>query len=255
MGLARSALERVSRRLVFKRRLPARFGGTPMYVSPDAGLRYWKRSLDGADPMLLEAAAELVHAGDHVWDIGANVGLFSFAAASVAGTSGSVLSVEPDMWLAGLLRRSSALPPGSRAPVNVLPVAIDQAVGVAKLHVAARGRASNSLSAERANDGTAGGVRDIQLVPTVTLDWLLDHFPHPRVVKIDVEGLEDRVLAGGRRLLAQVRPAVVCEVSEANADKVAALFASADYQLFDASAPAGKRTLVPRPVWNTLALP
>ncbi|MDB5301277.1 MAG: hypothetical protein JWO87_2940, partial [Phycisphaerales bacterium] len=38
MGLARSALERVSRRLVFKRRLPARFGGTPMYVSPDAGL-------------------------------------------------------------------------------------------------------------------------------------------------------------------------------------------------------------------------
>jgi FkbM family methyltransferase len=255
MGLARSALERVSRGLVFKRRLPSRFNGTAMYVSPDAGLRYWRPGLDGADPMLLDAAAELVHSGDSVWDIGANVGLFSFAAASVAGPTGSVLAVEPDMWLAGLLRRSSALPAGGRAPVNVLPVAVDLTLGVAKLHVAARGRASNSLSPDRANDGTAGGFRDVQLVPTVPLDWLLDHFPHPRVVKIDVEGLEDRVLGGGRRLLGEVRPAVLCEVSEQNADKVAALFAAANYELFDASAPTGQRRPVQRPVWNTLALP
>ena len=42
---------------------------------------------------------EMVRPGDVVWDIGANVGLFAFAAANRAGSSGQVIAVEPDLWL------------------------------------------------------------------------------------------------------------------------------------------------------------
>lgn len=47
------------------------------------------------DPALMRLAAETVGRGDIVWDIGANLGLFSFAAAVAASPSGRVLAVEP----------------------------------------------------------------------------------------------------------------------------------------------------------------
>ena len=86
--LLQSAAERLSRGVVLKRRLPARFHGIPLFVTPESSLRYWFWSLDRVDPMLLRCAGELVSEGDVVWDAGANVGLFSFAAAARAGPSG-----------------------------------------------------------------------------------------------------------------------------------------------------------------------
>src|SRR5450631_4016821 len=105
----RRAVELLSRRVVLKRRMPAQFGGGQLFVSPDSGLRYCRINLVNADPHLFRMAAELVRRGDVVWDIGANVGLFSFAAAGAAGPEGHVVALEPDTWLVGLLRRSSNL--------------------------------------------------------------------------------------------------------------------------------------------------
>jgi predicted RNA methylase len=87
------------------------------------------------DPALMRLAAETVRQGDTVWDIGANLGLFSFAAAVAAGPSGRVLAVEPDTALAGLLRRSAAVNHG-HAPVDVLPAAASDQEAVARFHIA-----------------------------------------------------------------------------------------------------------------------
>src|ERR1041385_9098249 len=106
MNLRRLA-ERMSRGLVLRRRLSAEFNRLPIYVSPEAGLRYWRHHLDKVDPSLLRMVHELVKPGSIVWDIGANVGLFSLSAAALAGPSGSVLAVEPDLWLANLLSKSA----------------------------------------------------------------------------------------------------------------------------------------------------
>ncbi len=77
----RKVIERFSRGVVFKRRLPPEFHRFPIYVSPEAGLRYWSRT-SKVDPMLYRMARELVKPSASVWDVGANVGLFSICASS-----------------------------------------------------------------------------------------------------------------------------------------------------------------------------
>lgn len=135
--LVRSALERATHRIIVRRRLPTQFGKTQVYVSSEGGLRYLIRDMSDVDPGLLRLAADEVKPGDAVWDVGANIGLFSFAAAAAAaaGPSGQVLAVEPDTALAGLLRRSAALNQ-AHAPVQVLPAAASAEVSVARFHIA-----------------------------------------------------------------------------------------------------------------------
>jgi FkbM family methyltransferase len=251
--MLRTLAERASRGLVLRRRLPKKFGGIPIFVTPDAGLRFWRSRLDVADAELFNWASEFVSAGAVVWDIGANVGVFSFASAARAGPSGRVYAVEADLWLATLLRRSSALPNHGRSAVEVLPVAISDKVDLARFAIAARGRCANFLE-DTGGSTESGGVRESGWVPTVTLDWLLERIPAPSVVKIDVEGAEYRALKGAKRLLAQVRPIVICEVL-GNRERVKELFDSNGYQLFNAGALPAKRKPVEELPFNVLATP
>jgi FkbM family methyltransferase len=246
----RLALERASHRVVVPRRLPVPFGGARIYVSTEGGLRYLARPMARVDPALLQLAAEVVRRGDTVWDIGANLGLFSFAAAVMAGQEGRVLAVEPDTDMVGLLRRSAARA-ARHAPVEILPAALSDDLSVASFNIARRNRATSHL----AGFGTAmaGGVRSTRLVPTVTLDWLAARFPPPDVLKIDVEGAELAVLAGGTQLLTG-SPAVICEVSEQNAAAVSGILAGHGYTLYDGDRGPGERVPVLAAPFNTLAI-
>jgi len=58
-------------------------------------------TLESVDPTLLRAAAELALPGAVGGDVGANLGLFSFASAGLAGASGQVFAIEPDTYLVG----------------------------------------------------------------------------------------------------------------------------------------------------------
>jgi len=109
--IARRILERLTRHLVYRRRLPAEFGNAALYVSPAAGLRFLFTPTSRIDPPLLLAAHKLIKRGDVVWDIGANIGLFALAAAVCADGQGEVIAFEPDTWLVQLLRRTSAVQP------------------------------------------------------------------------------------------------------------------------------------------------
>jgi FkbM family methyltransferase len=232
--MLRQALRRVSRGVILKRRLPAEFGNAPILVSPEAMLAYWRRDLGKVDPYLLSMVRTLVRPGMTVWDIGANIGLFSFAAAA---TATRVVAVEADMWLANLVHRSSLM---NGLPVTVLPAAVAAEGGVVELHVSSKGRASNSLN----GDGPA------QTVVSVTLDWMLERFPVPQVVKIDVEGMEYEALKGAAKLL-RLKPTILCEVT-ANHDAVGQLLREAGYALFAARVAARKPLW--RPSIETLAV-
>lgn len=251
--MIRSLLERLSRGRVLRRQLPAAHGGHSLYVSPDAAMRLWQRDLGAVDPFLLGMAARLVRPGMTVWDVGANVGLFAFAAAFAAGPAGRVLAVEADGWLAELLRRSARAAPAAYAPVEVLAAAVSDVPGSVEFCIARRGRAGNHLSSVPGSTQT-GGTREVRQVAAVTLDGLLDRFPAPQVLKIDTEGAELLCLRGAERLLAEVRPLLLCEIGGENAPGAGDLLRGHGYTLFDAAAyPDGPP--IDQPAWNTLALP
>jgi FkbM family methyltransferase len=252
MPFPRSLLEQLTHRFVFRRRLPAQFHRVPMYVSSEGGLRYFRR-LGNVDPGMLNMALELVTPGAVVWDVGANMGLFSFASAALAGPGGRVLAIEPDTWLVGLLRRSAHLERGKRAPVDVLPVAVSEQVGLARFCVAQRARAASHLAGFETPN--TGGIRAELWVMTVTLDWLLERFPPPAVLKVDVEGAEHLVFQGAAKLLNEFRPVIFCEVRHKNAEAISRLLRPAGYTFFDASLDKARRRPLPLPVWDTLAIP
>lgn len=250
----RKFAEHLSRGVVFRRRLPPPFRRLPIYVTPEAGLRYWSR-MSQVDQLLYSMAEELVNPGAVVWDVGANVGLFSFCAAALAGQSGFVLALEPDCWLASLISRSAQAVDRSQyhsAEVQVLCASVSDSCRISKLEVAERARASNHL-VEAVGSTQASATRFTQPTVSLTLDSLLECFPPPSVLKIDVETHETRVLLGAERLLREARPKIWCEVSPENSDAVTSRLLSAGYDLFGAEIRPHPHTA--RAWFHTLAVP
>jgi FkbM family methyltransferase len=130
----------------------------------------------------------------------------------------------------------------NKLPVTVVPAAVSDRQGVSQLYLSDDGKASNSL----ASDGHIS-----QTVIAVTLDWLLEHFAAPQVLKIDVEGMEYAVLRGARKVL-QARPRIFCEVTEHH-EAIGKLLTDADYQFY--AARASNRQRLVRPSRDTLAIP
>ena len=246
--MIRRLAERLARGRILRRTILVAGQRVPIYISPDAQLKYLKPGARAFDADLLVLAEQHLSADAVVWDVGANVGTFAVAAAAVA-QRGQVFAIEADIWLAGLLRRTAAEPAyGGR--IQVVPCAVAATAGVARFVIAARGRASNALEISGGRS-QMGGVREVVLVPTLSLDTLLESLPAPDFVKIDVEGAELAVLKGAARLLREVRPKVYIEVDESLAEEVYALFAGHGYAAVD---PTGSRPLE-RCIENTLFVP
>ena len=243
-------ISRAGRNRAFPRRLPEVLGGARIYASTEGGLKYLRRDFMSIDPSLTNFALEHIKPGDSVWDIGANLGLFTFTAAGLAGPKGKVFAIEPDTWLVMLLRRAASVNNGAAfADVRVLPVAVSRSVGIAPFFLANQSRATNALIGH--GNSTTGGVRELQYVPTFSLDSLLEQLPAPDIVKVDVEHAEVEVLLGGLRLLSQVRPVMLLEVSPDNQDFVTEILVGSDYQMFDGEL-GGQ---VDRATWTTIAIP
>ena len=228
--MIRRLAELLARGRTFRRRLRVAGRLAPIWVSPDAQLKYLKPGKRAFDRDLLELAEQRLRSNDVVWDVGANIGTFSVAAATVA-VDGEVVAIEADIWLAGLLRRTAAEPFfGGR--IKVVPCAVAAEPGVARFVIAARGRASNALEIGGGRS-QMGGAREVVLVPTLSLDILLESLQPPSFVKVDVEGVELMVLRGASRLLRDVRPKMYVEVDQRLAAEVMQVFAAANYGAFD----------------------
>ncbi len=251
--MLRTIAEHLSRSQSFRYRLPEIYGGCRFYVTPESGLRYWlpNRAIK-ADEALLRSAVETVKLGSLVWDVGANMGLFSFAAAGLAGVQGRVYAFEPDAVMARLLRRSARLNPQA-APVEVIPCAVAQDLGLAQFEIAQRSRASNALEGFQLSQG--GGVRELETVLTVSLDWLAERIPPPDVLKIDVEGAELVVFRGARQLLKTKRPVLLFEMTRSNWDEESRLLGDLGYTLYDSELPSGERKPLTGPAYNILGIP
>ena len=110
--------------------------------------------------------------------------------------------------------------------MEVLSAAVPSvAVVVVRLNIARRHQTTNHL--EGAGPKQTGGARALDLVPSVTLDWLFEIFGMPDVIKIDVEGAEVAVLLGGAEVMRHL-PTIMCEVAVRNSTAVASGSAGID---------------------------
>lgn len=229
----RSAAEGFSRNRVIRRRLPERFGGHKIYMTPDSELKYWHPRVESVRGELFRWVDEFVSPGDVVWDVGSNLGLFSFPASIRVGEEGRVLSVEPDVWLASLQLRTLHDTDLGERNVEVLSAAVSDSTGIVRFSIAQRGRASNFI-AEVEGPSTSGGSRITQLTASYSLDDLAEQLGPPTLVKVDVEGADLKVLAGAEHVLEEVRPTWFFELHDADyRGPVLKTFRERNYEVYD----------------------
>jgi len=136
----------------------------------------------------IELLCSLVRPGDHVLDVGANIGLFTLFLSRAVGPTGRVVAVEPDPDNVALLKENAK---ANRCDnVTVVPCALGTEEGVVNLYQVDENRGNLSL----ADVGDTG--RAVNVTMRRGADVLAELNTRPRVVKIDVEGAEPMVVRG-----------------------------------------------------------
>jgi FkbM family methyltransferase len=157
-------------------------------------------SPSGYEDAFHHAMAASIRPGDTVWDIGANVGVYTLKFLEWTSPSGQVVAFEPFEQASRLLCHNvAAAPAASRCIIR--RVAVSDFCGQASMRDAAGSSGvsttmhlADSHEREPAIDGGTSEVR------VCTVDALVSEFqlPAPTVTKIDVEGYEGEVCSGGQ---------------------------------------------------------
>lgn len=148
---------------------------------------------------LQRVLAALIGPAMTVWDLGANVGFYTLAFSRFVGPRGLVVAFEPSAINVGYLLKHIQLNRCKNVVVYQSAVTAD----------------SGFISF--ANHAGSGAMSHVSAAPTgyvvatVSIDHVLGVHPEwrPDVVKIDVEGAEGSVLAGGSTLLSSPVPPVL----------------------------------------------
>jgi FkbM family methyltransferase len=155
------------------------------------------------------------------FDVGAHIGYHSLCYAAMVGPSGKVFAFEPNPANASRARENFSLNPELAARITLMETALSDKEGE-----------TNLISSNDVEGGTSSGgfienasplwaKRDYiektgftaSNVTTSTIDALVasGRVRPPDVIKIDVEGAEQLVLAGAERIMKTVRPVIIVE--------------------------------------------
>lgn len=165
--------------------------------------------LDPADPVVSGAVAFGVYEKDElkffqeqcspgmvVVDVGANVGIYTGLAMRLTSPSGTVVSIEPNprsrLFLEQTISCNLQNGDSGQVKVHVCPLAASDRDGEASLHLNLENKGDNRLY----SSALSTAIIPIKVKP---LDAILDDLGIVKVnlIKIDVQGCESMVLAGG----------------------------------------------------------
>ncbi|HEV2714892.1 MAG TPA: FkbM family methyltransferase [Terriglobales bacterium] len=196
------------------RGLEIRFGA---HVNIQQLLGFWERK-NFAAIIRLQDAGFLACAHPVMYDVGANVGLYSLLFSSLVGPQGRVFALEPgDVSRAHMIDNLQHNKVGN---VLVEDLAFSDMTGTADFYVPINYHSSSSLRAERAKRPNT----ELQTVRvrTTTLDdhWAKAAVAGERVVlvKIDIEGAADSVLPHCQSVALSQRPFFLIESHSLNED-------------------------------------
>lgn len=154
--------------------------------------------------------AQLLCPGDVVIEVGANIGALTVGLAQAVGPSGRVLALEPQRVVFQTLCANVAL--NSRTWVDTVHAAAGLQSGRVMIAEPDYAKAGNFGGVEVIAPGInhsslAGKAEQVMLV---TLDQVFNG-DRLRLIKVDVEGMEQQVLEGASRLLTDLRPLLYVE--------------------------------------------
>lgn len=156
--------------------------------------------------------------GSVLWDVGANIGLYSCYAA--LRRSCRVVAFEPSVFNLETLVRNVGLN-GVAERVTVVPVALTDDAGVGTLHLTSteRGGALSAFGVDFGHDGRPiDAVFRYSTLGVSAVAAVEMGVPVPDFLKLDVDGVEHLILRGARPLLPGVR-GILVEVNEAFRDQ------------------------------------
>ena len=169
------------------------------------------------EPEVSYFITNVLEEGDCFIDVGGHVGYFSMLAAHAVGPSGQVYTFEPEARNARQIRAHISL--NRLHNVELFEEAVGQEEGEAQLHINADNSGGHALwdvGAHPYNERSRSH-HEVKPVRRGTLDQLMARTATQRIrlVKIDAEGSELRILKGAMLLLLARRvPYVICEINE-----------------------------------------
>jgi FkbM family methyltransferase len=166
-----------------------------MYVrAEDGGVGHQWIMYKQYEPFETDIVKRMLRPGMTVYNIGANVGYYSLIASDVVGNSGQVVAFEPAVSNLELLNRT--IEENHLKNVRVMPIAVGDKDGVATLAFSATNSGDHQVVSEGRGDRAT---TDVQLR---SIDLLIvEGFPQPDAIIMDVQGSELDVLRGMNSVL------------------------------------------------------
>jgi len=181
--------------------------GFGLYVMPDdyigAGIirgRFY-------EPHVTKAIRSVLRRGDVFVDLGANIGFFTFLAATLVKNEGKVIAFEPNPQNLQLMYSTLLVSPGLK--VEIYPYAVSDSCAIRKFVTIG---SNGGVVGEHVIDPNTNEKQEHNLlVQTVVLDEVLKDEPRIDLIKIDVEAHEPAAVRGMETLLRKHRPKLITE--------------------------------------------
>lgn len=171
------------------------------------------------DLCVSEILYRLIQKGDTVLDVGANIGYFSVLMASCVGESGRVYSFEPNPQILHTLKQNTS----AWKNLTVMPWALSEANGQQDLFAPESYDKNKGLASLSPGSG--------ETIASVELKRLDDLRISAKIIKMDVEGHELKVLLGAPQTLKNVEH-IVFEDHDLMAHGVYAHLKEAGYHVY-----------------------
>jgi FkbM family methyltransferase len=183
------------------------------FAIPNALCEWRVETYSSKEPETLEWI-DSIPAEAVLWDIGANIGLYSVYAAKKKGCS--VYAFEPSVFNLELLARNIYLNELSNK-ICIVPLALSDQMSVSAMRMTSTdwGGALSSFGKEFGWDGQAIKQTFEYKMIGVSMEDVVNklNIPLPDYIKMDVDGLEHFILKGGASILSQIKE-IIIEVND-----------------------------------------
>ncbi|MDA0711417.1 MAG: FkbM family methyltransferase [bacterium] len=163
---------------------------------------------DNKEPDTLDWIDTHLHEGDTLYDIGANIGQYSLYAAKCLNGNAHILTFEPEALNFAKLNRNIVLN-GLGQTMTAYPLALSDKTAIDHFYSKAfkTGAALHALGRPITQGEKAFDPQNRQGIMAVSLDDLTGKFglPFPTHIKVDVDGIEDRIVTGAHNTLRDPR--------------------------------------------------